>query len=143
MTTRKAEIPSALTATCHCGAIRIQVKRAPRTVTSCNCSLCRRYGVLWAYYSAKSVKIVAPKGGLSSYSWRHRNIAFFRCKKCGCVTHYKYRKQWGKGRAAVNANNFDPGALQDVRIRKLDGASSWKWKYLDKRERRGVGVIHL
>ena len=57
-----------LSAICHCGSVRIHVRRAPRTVTSCNCSICRRYGALWAYYSASSVQIEAPKGGLSSYS---------------------------------------------------------------------------
>jgi len=33
-----------LTATCHCGAVRVTVPRKARTVTDCNCSICRRYG---------------------------------------------------------------------------------------------------
>ena len=63
---------SGISAACHCGAIRIHVRRPPRTVTSCNCSTCRRYGALWAYYGASSVRIEAPKGALESYSWRRR-----------------------------------------------------------------------
>ena len=39
----------ALTASCHCGAVRIEVQRAPRTLTGCNCSVCRRHGALWAH----------------------------------------------------------------------------------------------
>jgi hypothetical protein len=39
-----------LTASCHCGAVMVQVPRKPRSLTNCNCSMCRRYGVLWAYY---------------------------------------------------------------------------------------------
>ena len=35
---------------CHCGAITLRIDTAPETVTDCNCSICRRYGVLWAYY---------------------------------------------------------------------------------------------
>jgi hypothetical protein len=27
----------------------------------------------------------------------------------------------------VNARNFEPAILSDVRIRRLDGASSWKY----------------
>jgi hypothetical protein len=99
-------------------------------VTSCNCSICRRYGALWAYYPAGSVQIQAPRGGLSSYSWRRRIRAYFRCKTCGCNTHYKYRKKWGSGTVAINATNFEPQVLQAIRIRKLDGASTWTWKYL-------------
>ena len=120
-----------LTATCHCGSIRIHVARAPRTLTSCNCSLCRRYGALWAYYSARSVRIEARKGTLASYSWRNRVRAYFHCRKCGSVTHYKYRKRWGQGTVGVNATNFEPAVIEKARVRKLDGARTWTWKYAD------------
>ena len=118
---------AALAATCHCGAIRIYVRRLSRTLTSCNCSICRRYGALWAYYAASSVKIEAPKGGLSKYSWNRKIRAYYRCKKCGCVTHYAYRKKRGNTTVAVNAVNFESAALVGVRIRHLDGAASWKF----------------
>ena len=114
---------AALAATCHCGAIRIYVRQMCRTLTSCNCSICRRYGALWAYYAASSVTIEAPKGGLSKYSWNRK----YRCKKCGCVTHYAYRKKRRDTTVAVNAVNFEPSALVGVRIRHLDGARSWKF----------------
>jgi hypothetical protein len=100
-----------------------------RTLTSCNCSICRRYGAIWAYYSANVVTIQAPKGGLSQYSWNRRIRTYYRCKKCGCVTHYAYRTKRRTQTVAVNAANFDPSVLVGVRIRHLDGASTWK--YLD------------
>src|SRR6187455_2194909 len=118
-----------VTATCHCGAVQILVPRAPRTVTRCNCSICRRYGALWAYFAPASVRIKAPRGGLSSYSWRRKVRSYFRCKRCGCVTHYKYKKTGRAYPLAVNATNFDPTVLRGVRIRELDGASTWTWKY--------------
>ncbi|HEU4694543.1 MAG TPA: hypothetical protein VFS23_39520 [Vicinamibacterales bacterium] len=118
-----------VTASCHCGAIRIHVGRAPRTVTSCNCSICRRYGALWAYCSPASVRIEAPRGGLARYAWRHKVRTYFRCKRCGCVTHYKYRKQGRGYPVAVNATNFEPAVLKAARVRMLDGASSWTWEY--------------
>jgi hypothetical protein len=68
MTGRSANVAQAmLSATCHCGSVRIHVRRAPRTVTRCNCSICRRYGALWAYYPTSSVQIQAPVGGLSKF----------------------------------------------------------------------------
>ena len=124
-------VPQPLIATCHCGSVRIHVRRAPTTVTSCNCSLCRRYGALWAYYGAKSVRIEAPKAALASYSWRRKVRAYYRCKKCGCVTHYKYRKKWGQGTVGVNASNFELAVLERARVRKLDGARTWTWKYVE------------
>ena len=118
---------SPLTATCHCGAIRIYVQRISRTLTSCNCSICRRYGALWAYYGPSSVKIEAPKGGLAMYSWNRKVRVYYRCKVCGCVTHYAYRKKSRRTTVAVNAVNFEPSALAGARIRHLDGAASWKF----------------
>jgi hypothetical protein len=126
--TRTSDQQSALlTATCHCGAVRVRVRQLPRTVTSCNCSICRRYGALWAYYRPSSVTIEAPKGGLAKYSWNRRIRDYHRCKRCGCVTHYTYRKKQRDATVGVNAANFFPSALAGVRVRHLDGASSWKF----------------
>ena len=46
-----------LTASCHCGAVQVCVPRKPRSLTNCNCSICRRYGVLWAYYKDSEVQL--------------------------------------------------------------------------------------
>jgi hypothetical protein len=115
-----------LEATCHCGAVRIAVRQAPRTVVRCNCSICRRYGALWAYYVARSVKVSAARGGLEKYSWKRRIRDYYRCRRCGCVTHYEYRGRRRGTIVGVNAANFEPQVLQGVRVRHLDGASSWK-----------------
>lgn len=101
--------------------------RAPRTLTRCNCSICRRYSSLRAYFRASSVRIEAPPGGLAKYSWRRKVRSYFRCTRSGCVTHYKYRKKGPGYPIAVNANNFEPAVLQGARIRKLDGAATWTW----------------
>jgi hypothetical protein len=42
-------------ASCHCGAVKLEIQSAPNGVTDCNCSICRRYGVLWAYYEPAQV----------------------------------------------------------------------------------------
>jgi hypothetical protein len=116
-----------LSATCHCGRVRIEVPQRPRTLTSCNCSICRRYGTLWAYYPAPRVRIVAPPRGLDGYVWGDRQLEFVRCARCGCVVCWRPVVPTAASRMGVNARNFDPRQLGDVRIRRLDGASSWKF----------------
>src|SRR5262245_40357036 len=116
-------------ATCHCGSVRIRVVQLPRTLTRCNCSICRRYGALWAYYKPTSVQIDAPKGGLAKYSWNRRIREHHRCKWCGCVTHYTYRTRRLRGTIAVNACNFELAAIAHARVRHMDGAATGK--YLD------------
>jgi hypothetical protein len=38
-----------LTGTCHCGAAHWTLEGDPGSITACNCTLCLRYGALWAY----------------------------------------------------------------------------------------------
>jgi hypothetical protein len=118
-----------LTGTCHCGAVRIEVPRRPRMLTSCNCSICRRYGTLWAYYKASDVRVVCKPGATESYSWGRKALRFVRCATCGCVTNWKRARPRKVTYMGVNMRNFEPGALDGVRIRLLDGADTWK--YLD------------
>lgn len=113
-----------ITATCHCGAVRIEVARRPRSLTSCNCSICRRYGTLWAYYKASQVRVA---GTTTAYSWGDQLLRFVRCRTCGCITHWERVRPKRDSRMGVNARNFEPSVLGLVRIRLLDGASTWKY----------------
>jgi hypothetical protein len=117
------------TASCHCGAVMLEMQKKPRKLTACNCSLCRRYGALWGYFQRKSLRVVAEKRALETYAWKDKRLKFFRCKKCGSVTHYERaaKEAGGADTAAVNFRNIDePGLIADIPIRLLDGASSWK-----------------
>jgi hypothetical protein len=114
---------------CHCGAVRIEVPRRPRTLTDCNCSICRRYGVLWAYYKASDVRLLAAPGATHSYSWGPKALSFTRCATCGCIINWERARPRKVNYMGVNARNFEPGILNAVRIRRLDGAQTWK--YLD------------
>lgn len=116
-------------ASCHCGAVRLEIARKPRQLTECNCSICRRYGARWAYYSRKTARMVSARGATSVYAWRNRSLEFHRCKRCGCVTHYEHARKRPDSTVAVNARMMEPEAIAGVRIRNFDGASSWR--YLD------------
>jgi hypothetical protein len=59
----------------------------PREVTDCNCSICPRYGVLWAYYEPGEV-VVRGLEHTEVYLWVERKTAFHRCRTCGCVTRW-------------------------------------------------------
>jgi hypothetical protein len=113
-------------ASCHCGAVRLTTQSPPENLTDCNCSICRRYGVLWAYFAPNDVKIVAAPGATDVYMWGERSIQFHRCKTCGCVTHWA-AVDTNSGRMGVNARLMDPAVLRPLRIRKLDGADTFKY----------------
>jgi hypothetical protein len=112
-----------LSATCHCGAVRVEIPRRPRSITNCNCSICRRYGVLWAYYAAADVRIQAEPGATEAYSWGRKALRFVRCKSCGCIMNWERIEPVAGSRVGVNARNFEPETLGAVRIRLLDAAA--------------------
>lgn len=109
-----------LTGTCHCGAVRVQVPRKPRLLTSCHCSICRRHAGLWGYFDRSKVKIVARKTALDRYVWGDRLLSLYRCATCGCVTHWQAISR-GYTRMGVNFRNFDPRVIAATRIRESDG----------------------
>jgi len=116
-----------LTASCHCGAVKVEVPRGPETLTNCNCSMCRRYGVLWAYYKDAEVKLAAAPDTIDRYAWGKKSQDFIRCKTCGCVMQWKKKTIGPETRTGVNARNFDPEALGAVKILLLDGADTWEY----------------
>ena len=113
-------------ATCHCGAVTLEVPTAPTQVTSCNCSICRRLGALWAYYEPSAMRIV---GETAKYQWGGKRIDFHRCVTCGCTTHWSPVDPAGK-RMGVNSRLMDPAIVAAARVKRVDGAAG-TWATLD------------
>ena len=113
--------------TCHCGAVRIEVPTAPTVLTSCNCSICRRVGGLWAYYAPADVTITGPT---VTYQSGDRTLDLHHCPTCGCTTHWTPIGDTPKNRMGVNMRLMDPEVVAAARIRRVDGASD-TWKELD------------
>ena len=112
-----------LIASCHCGTVKVTVPSTPESLADCNCSICRRYGVLWAYYQSEKVQIDAPEGATDEYVWGRKVLAFVRCRTCGCITHWKRIVPVAGSKMGVNARNFDPVVTAGIEIKPLDGAS--------------------
>ena len=108
---------------CHCGAVKLAVPRAPSELTDCNCTICRRYGALWAYYSPKEVAIT---GASDVYLRGDKSIEFHRCRVCGCVTHWAPADKT-HDRMGVNCRMMEPEIIAHARVRKLDGFDTWKF----------------
>jgi hypothetical protein len=118
-------VPPILHGACHCGAVRLTLPRAPEKATSCNCSLCRRTGALWAYYEYGTVVVEGHPGNTEAYIWGDRTLKTVRCKSCGIVTHWEPLDPEPGARQGVNLCNFDPTLLESVVVRRFDGADFW------------------
>jgi len=114
---------------CHCSAVSLNIAAdVPLSLTSCNCSICSSYGVLWAYFQPKQIEVIANKSNLVEYSWGDKSLTFVRCKHCGCVSHWRSLDA-SADRMAVNARLFQGLDFNKLPISHFDGANTWR--YLD------------
>jgi hypothetical protein len=111
-------------ASCHCGAVRMEIAAAPEKLTSCNCSICHRLGTLWAYYTVDQVKFLSPPDATATYSWGDKALAFHHCRNCGCTTHWSGIDP-GSTRIGVNSRLMPRAVTEAVPIRRFDGADTW------------------
>jgi hypothetical protein len=113
-------------ATCHCGAVSIRLPAPPAEVTCCNCSVCRRYGVLWGYFPISGVIFTPDPLPTDTYAWNGRNVDFHRCRTCGCVTHW-FPRSPSRDRLGVNMRLVDPEILAEAAIRHKDSAGTGRF----------------
>ena len=110
---------------CHCGAVTWQHDGIPTSATACSCTVCRRYGVLWAYdFEGEGIRV----SGATSVYIRGDWVEFHFCPKCGCVTYWRGQKtsEDGRRRIAVNLRMTEPGPIARVPIRRFDGLDTWE-----------------
>ena len=89
--------------------------------------MCRRYGTLWAYFRADRVRVEHARMATQAYAWGARRLRFVRCARCGCVTHWEATRPRPASRMGVNARLLEPELLEGIRVRRLDGARTWKF----------------
>jgi hypothetical protein len=105
--------------------VRWQFDGQPDGATACNCTLCRRYGVLWAYGHENAGIRVA--GDTRAYV-RGQSIEFHFCPVCACMAFWRAREcdPAGRRRMAVNLRLAEPGAVADIPIDHLDGLDTFE-----------------
>jgi hypothetical protein len=115
-----------ITGSCHCSAVRWQFQGQPDGATACNCTVCRRYGVLWAYdYEGEGIKV----SGKTQCYIRGDSIEFHFCPVCGCVAFWRGQRDGkdGRRRIAVNLRLADePAAVALIPIDHFDGLEKWE-----------------
>lgn len=113
-----------LTGTCHCGAVSWRFTGAPDHATACNCTVCRRYGVLWAYGTEGDT--VHTTGPTAAYARDEKSLSFHFCATCGCVAFWRSNTDPEDARRiAVNLRLADPDTVASIPVRHLDGLDSW------------------
>ncbi len=114
-----------LEGSCHCGGVTWKLAAMPESATACNCTVCRRYGVLWAYgYEGEDEgEEVRAKGVTTAYARGDKSIGFHFCPGCGCVAYWRsvLPGQDGRRRIAVNLRLTEPEPIAHLPIDHFEG----------------------
>ena len=114
-----------LEGSCLCGSVRWRFHGFPESATACNCTACRRYGVLWAYgYEGEGIDV----SGLTKGYVRGDSLAFHFCPECGSMAYWRSLEpnEEGRRRIAVNLRLTEPGPIADLPIDHFDGLETWE-----------------
>ncbi len=118
-----------LTGHCHCGAAHWTLKGDPGPATACNCTLCRRYGTLWAYdYEGERITVVGPTTSYVRSNKSDPALEILFCPTCGCVLSWRGKRldKDGRRRIAVNLRLADPEAVAHLPIDHFDGFDTFE-----------------
>ena len=114
---------------CHCGACGWTLKGDPGSITACNCTLCSRYGALWAYdfYGDRTQLF----GDTASYTRAVKTdpaLEMLFCSNCGCVVAYRGLKPEdnGKFRIVLNVRMAELDKVASLAIDHFDGLDSFE-----------------
>ena len=109
---------------CHCGAVKFSVDAdLPTEAMSCNCSICRRKGVLMAFYPVAKLKLEQGQDSLETYQFNKHRLSHWFCKTCGIHTFAGGIGPDGTEMRAVNLRCVPEADLDALKIQQFDGAS--------------------
>jgi hypothetical protein len=89
----ETEIKSTHKATCHCGAVELELDLPDGIVDPrrCNCSICRRKGAIAASVPLAGLKVIKGQEVLTLYQFNTHTAKHYFCSICGIYTHHQRR----------------------------------------------------
>jgi hypothetical protein len=81
----------AYSGSCHCGAVRFEIKTDFPELTTCDCSICRRRNALMVKVHDTAFRLVSGQDALSEYQFHTRTARHFFCRICGIYPFHRKR----------------------------------------------------
>lgn len=121
--------PDTLSGRCHCGSAGWRLAGDPGSITACNCTLCRRYGALWAYdFEHGRITLHGPTLTYVRADNPAPVLEIHFCPTCASVLCWRglHLETDGRRRMAVNLRLADPHAVAHLPIDHFDGLDSFE-----------------
>ncbi|MCA9580740.1 MAG: GFA family protein [Myxococcales bacterium] len=129
------ELPQTFRGSCHCGAITFRVTLRSSVVLDCNCSVCRKKGILHAIVPLEDFERLPPgevrgtttatatDDPVTTYAFNTGIAKHTFCYRCGVQPFYTPRSH--PDMVDVNPRCLDDVPLGHFDIRPFDG-SEWE-----------------
>lgn len=114
---------------CHCGKTGWTLEGDPGSITACNCTLCRRYGALWAYdYEGERISVTGQTASYTRAEEKDPSLEILFCSTCGCVLSWRGLRlqKDGRRRIAVNLRLASPDLVAELPIDHFDGLDTFE-----------------
>jgi hypothetical protein len=108
---------------CHCGRVAFEVEGELSEVTSCNCSMCQRKGILMWFVPRTALNLLTPPEQLGTYTFNKHKIKHRFCPNCGIHPYGEAVAPSGLEMAAVNARCLEGVDLSALQVKQFDGRS--------------------
>ena len=115
--------------TCHCGNAKWTLEGDPGSITACNCTLCRRYGTLWAYdYEGERITLAGKTTSYVRADAKNPSLEILFCPTCAGVVAWRslHLDERGRRRMAVNLRLAPPELVADLPIDHFDGLDTFE-----------------
>lgn len=96
---------------CHCGAVRFEVDAEITRVTECNCSICRKKGILHHRVAPECFRLVRGAAALGTYRFGTGVARHHFCSLCGI--HVFTRPRAAPELYTINVRVLDDYALAE------------------------------
>ena len=120
---REWTMPDAMTYTggCHCGLVRFECTTDLAMVTACNCSICTKKGLHFAFLAPQSFQLRAGADNLKEYLFNKHAIQHQLCVDCGVEVFARGKKSDGSDVVALNVSCIDGIDLANLKMNPIDG----------------------
>ena len=104
---------------CHCGAVRFRIVTDLTRVSYCNCSICRKKGILHHLVPPERFELLSGEDDLVAYRFNTGTAKHMFCRHCGVHPFYVPRSDPDK--IDINVRCLDDVDIAGLTVQPFDG----------------------
>ena len=109
---------------CHCNAVQYEVTGEFTESLRCNCSHCKRKGMLLAFVPESAFTLLKGQDNLTTYHFNKHHIDHQFCKTCGVQSFSSGGDGQGNHMYAINLNCLEDFDSYGLPMNDFDGANT-------------------